>query len=147
MALNNWPRWIQASINKHFADGLVSVLTLLLPGQHRDDDDDSDRAELRIDGPHLREVTAGDWRARVDVNVYLVHAYNNSNIYVLQDNIGTIIQLFGDIQVYDYGIGTDNVGCLQLDSEIITRQTGQPKPDIKIERAFVDASYKMDFST
>lgn len=147
MALNNWPRWIHASICKHFADGLDSVLDLLLPGQHRNDDDTTNRAELRTYGPQLQEVTASEWLARIDVNVYVVHALDNTNIYTLQDNIGTIVQLFGDIQVYNYGVGTTNIGCLQLDSEIIIRQTGQPEPDVKIERAFVEASYKMDFST
>lgn len=145
MSLEKWPKWIHASICDHFGDNLDSTMNLLYPGQQLDDETETPRTELRIDGPNLTENTAGQWIGFVTINTYIVRSITN-NIYILQESIGKILEIFGDIQVYSYGDGDNQIGCLQLNSNIKVSYTGQPQPNVKIQRAFIEATYKIMFS-
>jgi hypothetical protein len=115
--IDNWPRWILASIAKHF-DHRRQYLPMFMEGEDHIENT-PDYIELRVDGPYVVELTHGYYSINVEVNVLVCSAKNPNDLYSLQRNEGVVRRAFRDpIQVYRYGTGMYDdqglLGCLVL---------------------------------
>ena len=118
MASNpHWPRWIFASISKHFSDRKGSY-TLYIEGQPRTAPQPADLLELRVDGPYLTEYSKGEWYGYVEVSILQQTILTDTNYHNLATMQGLVASAFTDIQCYKYGTGVADdqsfFGCLKL---------------------------------
>jgi len=151
----NWPRWIFASITKHFA-GIIT-LDVFLEGMDRQTKDLESFAEIRIDGPRTNELSADYWRLYVEINVLIQTIMDDSSLHSHWDNIGNVNMAFTQgICVHKYGDGDDDddssLGCLMLVTDrydrenIITSNFGQIDKSVTLQQATVEAHYEMFLS-
>ncbi len=117
----NWPRWIFASVSKHFYDNRDGI-AIYVEGQHRDTKDNKDFFEIRVDGPYFTEYSKGYWRCYTEVNILVQSAMDNVNFHRIHTNVGIVAAAFTNaIPVYKYGSGDDDddtlLGCMQLVSD------------------------------
>lgn len=151
----NWPRWIFASVSKHF-DARRQGLNLFIEGQHRDTSDAGAYIELRIDGPEFREDSKGYWRVFSEINVLVSTPLDDTNFHLHQVNIGIVAAAFTTINIYKYGTGVLDdqslLGCYQLVHDYIGRERlivsnfGQIDPAVKLLQATVEGHYEMFLS-
>lgn len=157
----NWPRWIFATVSKHFTDAAAAVsIPLFIEGQHRNTRTDKELFELRMDGPTLREVSKGCWILRIEINVLVQSTMDDANYHRIHQNVGIAIAAFDKvIPVYRLGKNDPDpddqsfLGCLQL---IQNREThdfleinhfGQIDIKTKLMQASVEGHYKMLLQT
>jgi hypothetical protein len=155
----NWSRWIFASLSKHFADAYAAAgIPLFIEGQHRNTRLLANFFELRVDGPTLREVSKGCWIFRVEVNILVQSAMNDTNYHVVHQNVGIAASAFEKgIPVFKKGSGADDdqsfVGCLQLLQNERSRDFveinhfGQIDVKTKLMQATVEGHYEMTLQT
>ena len=155
----NWPRWIFATVSKHFTDASqVAGTPLFIEGQHRDTSKLKDFYELRLDGPTLREVSKGCWILRIEINILATSVMNDSNYHTIHQLVGNAAAAFEKaITVLKYGNNPQDdktfVGCLQLIQDRETRDFieinhfGQVDVKTKLMQASVEGHYKMVLET
>ena len=121
----NWTRWISTSIYKHYDDRRDGI-ELYLEGTPRPKTQSVNRFELRIDGPAIAMITSGYFELFVEINLLVQTSKTETDPYKQVKNTGIgQIAFTAAIPIYKYGNGVDDnrtiqLGCLQLDSEIIT---------------------------
>lgn len=151
----NWPRWIFATVSKHFADALTP---LFIEGQHRDTRELKDFFEMRLDGPTLREVSKGYWILRIEINILVQSAMDDKNYHRIHQSVGNAAAAFDAvINVYKYGNNIQDdqsfVGCLRLLQNRETRDYleinhfGQIDKKTKLMQATVEGHYQMELET
>ncbi len=149
----HWMRWVRASILKHFETNRQGV-HLFIEGGDRDTSGNQNFAELRVDGPFLRENSKNCWDLTVEINVLIQGVLDKDDLYKIEEPIGIMCAAFHrNITVYKYGEGNEDdqsiLGCLQIlvnDSEgdgIMVSRFGQIEADTNIEQATVEAHYRM----
>jgi len=155
----NWPRWIFATVSKHFlAKAQEAGLHLFIEGQHRDTRKRKDFLELRLDGPTLLEPSKGCWILRIEVNILIQSTMDDKNYHRIHQNVGVAAAAFNPaITVYKYGNNLQDdatfVGCLQLIQNRETRDFleinhfGQIDPKTNLMQASVEGHYKMVLQT
>ena len=152
MLNQNWPRWVFASVSKHFDDKRQG-LPLHIEGQHRDTRSLKDFIELRMDGPHFTEVSQNYWRIYVEVNILIQSTMDESSYHRIHQNAGIVAAAFTGIGLFKYGNGiNDNPavqwGCLQLlqdtsrREELVIRHCGQVEPATKLLQSTVEGHYE-----
>lgn len=121
----NWPRWVQASVGDYFKSIAIanSYKSLIEEIDERTTDfmESPLRAEIRINGPAIVEVSKGYYNFEVDVNI-LISSYMDGqldNAYDGTTMAGIFAQAASDsIPVFKYGNGPDDdqslIGCLTL---------------------------------
>lgn len=149
----NWPRWIFASISKHFNDELTAAgLTLFIEGQHRDTKAIKDFAELRLDGPNMIEVSRNYWQLKIEVNHIVQSAMDDTNYHRIHQNVGVVAAAYTrTINVYKLGTGAQDdqsfLGCLHLLQErrdvLEINHFGQISESLKLVQATVEGHYQM----
>ncbi len=109
MANANWNRWILASLNVYFkqvAAGL-SLPTIVETVDERTEAfmHAADRAEVRITGPFIKELSKNYYQAFVDVNVLLTSRFDpRKSAYQVVAYSGVFqAALDQPIQVWNYG--------------------------------------------
>lgn len=158
----NWPRWIFASIAKVLkqiaTDNSIPVLI-----EHLDERNDSfqkapDRAEIRITGPFVTELSQGYFRAYVDVNVLLTSHYGGTakHGYDILRLAGLFQEAMSkNIAVWNYGdqagdFTSDSmtqvtIGCLEprpeVSESIRVFNLGQTDRTVKQKQSVVEARY------
>ena len=151
----NWPRWIFASVSKHFADALTP---LFIEGQHRDTREFKDFFEMRVDGPTLREVSKGFWVFRLEINILVQSAMDDKNYHRIHQDVGNAAAAFASaIDVFKKGNSPQDdqsyLGCLQLLQNRETRDFleinhfGQIDVKTMLMQASVEGHYKMELET
>ena len=160
---NDWTRWIFASVTKHFDDNVMTPnsIPFITEGIGERDTpfmETEDRAEIRINGPFARELSANYWRVWVDINVLVTSYFGNpsKDAYTLERNLG-LIHEFTDtaIPIYRYGDGIDDdgtlLGCLRPRSEkndsIRVIHFGQISSTDRLKQGQVDGRYVMYLRT
>lgn len=157
----NWPRWIFASVSKHFADAAsVAGVPLFIEGQHRDTLELKDFFEMRMDGPTLREVSKGCWVLRIEINILVQSAMDDSNYHRIHQDVGIVSAAFEkSIGVYKKGRNDPDpddqsfLGCLKLIQNASTRDFleinhfGQIDTKTKLIQATVEGHYNMLLQT
>jgi hypothetical protein len=116
----------------------------------------SDRAEIRINGPFARELSARYWRLWVDINILVTSNFGtqSKDVYSLERNLG-LIHEFADtvIPILRHGTGVDDdgtlLGCLRprhdKNDSIRVIHFGQLNNVDRIKQGQVDARYIMYF--
>lgn len=154
MAVNkNWPRWIFASVSKHF-DAEKNGLKLFIEGQHRDTREDKDFLEFRLDGPYITEVSHNYFRLYIEVNVLVQSTKDQTSYHRIHENVGIAAAAFWNgIKVFKYGdgVGDDDsyLGCLRLVTDARGKERiqishfGQIEPKTRLLQATVEGHYEM----
>jgi len=153
---HNWPRWIFASICKHFSTQ-CPTLKLQVEGMPLDTRMAKDFIELRVDGPDLTMQGKGFWRTYIEVNILIQSVDDNKDGHKLQKSIGIVSNTFTNIPVYRYGDTDDDddsyLGCLQLISndvngqDIQVRNFGEVNAAVRVQQATVEGHYRMTLET
>ena len=122
----HWARWIAASLALYFKTVADNAgITLLVEGidERESEKMEVDRAELRINGPFIRQLSEGYFRLDVDTNILLTDLMGGEgeNPYNLMTWAGHFQHAAEKtIPVYRYGpdtMGVDDgslVGCLSV---------------------------------
>ena len=146
MMNENWPRWIQASVTKHFIDAFAGF-KVFTEGSERDTDKDKEYVEIRMDGPIARPQVNNQYELEVTPNI-LVTTVGVKDTYKHRRVMGKVLAAFTNgIPVKRYGNGDQDddslLGCLQLKSEVRGNYFGQIDTVLKIEQSTVDAEYTL----
>jgi hypothetical protein len=139
----DWPRWIKASIIKHFLP-YFGDRNLLVDGERRLGTQPNDRYELRFDGPDVSIKTRNEYRLGIMVNLLIVSSSNENDIYKLDRMKGTGLSPFTtSIAVFKYGNNVNDdqsqIGCLTLKSDLNLRDFGYKNDTIY--HVAIDAYY------
>lgn len=144
----HWTRWVTSSIAKHFFDTKESNIEFYLEGTLKQDADSiaTDLIEVRIDGPHMVEVSASCWKLEVNIGILVVTLTVDSDLYKHQVNIGNLLDDYvGQLNVYKYGTGGDDddslAFCMQRQGDIVTRHFGQPDQAKRLQQSSVEGDY------
>ena len=150
--LQNVPRWIAASVAKHF-DTILSDLDVYIEGQEMPLDTDASRVEVRIDGPWYREVSKNVVQVRSEINVLVMIPKSETNLYEIYTQTGKVADAFTNIPIYKYGneAGDDEsyYGCFKilplddLRERVEIAHFGQIDPTIKLLQATVEGHFEM----
>lgn len=155
----NWPRWIFATVSKHFQDASTAAgIPLFIEGQHRATRKLKDFFEMRTDGPTLREVSKGCWVLRLEINIIVQSTMDDTNYHRIHQNVGIVAQAFDRaISVFKFGNNPQDdgsfVGCLELIQNRESRDFieinhfGQIDKQTKLMQASVEGHYKMILQT
>jgi hypothetical protein len=110
MAQKDWPRWIVASIGDYLKTALTNVeWPSLVDGVEERTDafiHATNRAEVRVTGPFIKNLSAGYFQAFVDVNVLLSSRYDGpaKNAYDLLSCAGVLNEAMDqEIAVWNFG--------------------------------------------
>lgn len=136
--LSNIPRRITACVNKYFDDNKASFL-LWIEGTVPSIPSQSRWAELRLNGPKVRESTKNQFTIEMSVDI-MCCAQDTFNLYTLEDIAGHFMNLMVDIAI------TDNDGspwfCLIRESEVDMIPWGIIKKENNVRGTSVMATYK-----
>lgn len=154
MMNENWILYIMASINKHFETNLLGdakiPLTLFYEGLCRTDEQNNSEnlVEIRYTGPFITKTSKTGWKFLIIINCALQTTINDSNNYKIWRMFGKVDKAFAlPILIYNYGDGTDQIGCLQLTTnkqDIVNNYLGQIDPNIKRVQGEVTAHYTIE---
>ena len=149
MSRKHWPRWVKASIVKHFDDNRDSE-TLYIDPFKRPTNEDLSRLELRMDGPDIIEHNFNRFTISMEINC-LVQTYQGptDNRYKHEILTGKAIAIFtSGISVYKYGAGVDDdqtlLGCLVRKGNIIPTNFGTPDDSTDLVHSTVEGQYEMN---
>lgn len=157
MAMNpNWPRWIFASLSKHFYDRRGGY-AFYIEGQERDVPAPPQLIELRVDGPYATELTMNHWRLYTEVSVLVQCTKDMADYHLIHRITGLVAAAFTDLPVYKYGDGDDDdqtqFGCMQLIQDIGRRERiqinnfGQISQDVPLLQSSIEGHYELLLST
>lgn len=148
------PRWVAASINKHFSDRKRGYFCYI-EGQDRVDLR-QDRFEVRYDGPYIQETSKNYFQVNVEINVLVTTIKDQIDGYKDKKMVGVAAAAFtNEIPVYKFGdtVGVDDsslVGCLVLKTsgreQIIISNFGLIQPSANIIQSTVEGHYQMTLS-
>lgn len=166
----HWPRWVKASIAKHFDDNRQGI-RLFVEGEDREIDEDhvGDIFELRIDGPDIKKFgTKYEWYLDFEVNLLVGSTMRELDNYHFDKLLGIGVSLFGlCIQIYRFGNDKDvtgetfspskDTGSLLGDAVIKQDQSGrnwleinpfgQIQTDTRIQQATIEGHYRVELDT
>lgn len=149
----HWPRWIFASISKHF-DDRKQGLPLFIEGQNRNTRDTKDFFELRVDGPRLTELTKGSWHIYIEVNILVQSAMDDLDYHRIHRNVGIAVEAMTNLLIFKYGSKVEDdqsfLGCLKLIQDTRSRERiqvfnfGQIDVDTRLMQSAVEGHYEMN---
>lgn len=152
MQLEHMPRWITASVNTYVKRQLAGR-NLYIEGQQRNTSDMEDYFELRMDGPHMIQVTALEWNFYVTVNLLLTIKKDEQDMYKLQKLMGTALKALAVcIPVYKFGNGPDDDNASRIgelvrkempQAPVDTTTFGQIDPTLPVEQGVSAAPYEL----
>ncbi len=148
----NWPRWIIASVAKHFDDRRQG-LKLFMEGMDHVEDK-TEYIELRIDGPYILELSKDYFKLTVEVNVLVQSARNPTDLFKIYKDCGIVVKAFSDvIKIFKYGNGDDDdqslLGCMILVHSNDAREAlrvshfGQHSAMVPMMRSSVEGHYDL----
>ncbi len=160
MSNPNWPRWLMASISVYF-DSISSSIPLpfMVSGVNEitSEDQHTDHAELRVNGPFVEEVSKDFYHIEVEINILVtdIMKATGENAYDIQTWCGAYQEgMAGPIPIKKYGskAGDDStqIGCLiptdgRRDS-IRVMHFGQIDIEDRLRQSMIDGKFKMDLS-
>jgi len=149
--LESMPKWILASVAKHFSDRKGS-LVMYLEGQKRNTNKSQDYFELRMNGPDRRDIAKNYYGYDIVINVLVQSLYNDKDAYREIKTCGLVAKMFeSSIRIYKFGdeIGDDRnvlVGCISLQGIVETNRFGRQAPSIDVNTSEVQGRYSMELT-
>lgn len=152
----NWPRWIFASVSKHFSTN-TGDLEIFYEGHKRSAEyTESDLIEFRMDGPYFLLLSKGLWSAKIEINILVQAAIDDSDFHKIHRYVGIVAKAYTPIVVYKYGNSVDDddtqLGCLDLIQNARNRELlvishfGQIDPAKQLLQATVEGHYKVELT-
>lgn len=158
----NWPRWVFASLATYLKqvaqDSNTPAMVEGLDERSSEFMGATDRVEIRITGPDIRELSHNYWQLKVEANVLISSRFDGlgaKNRYSFTQIAG-VFQMAMDaaIAVYRYGnrAGDDEtlVGCLSPLSgrrdAVRVFHFGQINTTDGLRQSMIDAKYVMELS-
>jgi len=146
-------RWVRSSIAQYFY-GIASSnsITFFVDGVDEPSSAtmQTAHAELRVQGPYVKNVSKDVWKITCDINIFLSVPLqmSSTNAYAIDDWGGIFMEAMENpINVYRYGDGDTFLGCLRVKldgrNEIGYFSFGEAGNDTRIRQAEVDASFEM----
>jgi hypothetical protein len=157
-----WTRWIFSSIAQYVKSVADDIdLPLLVEGVEDRQSSlirEQTHAEVRINGPQLKEVSAGYWRLYVSINILIQdHMDASHNAYDLFRHCGAFAEaLLAAIPITKCGEDGDEedgdpVGCLtlrpELSQSVAVDHFGQLKEDVRLRQSNVRGEFVMYLTT
>lgn len=151
----NWVRWCYASINAHFNDR-KGPYTLYIEGDDRDELDEAEFAELRIDGPFITIPQKHLFVIDVEINVLCQTHKDPRQHYKAQKMVGTFLKAFTNlIEVFKYGAEAFDdgllLGCFHLQRDLREaldiNYYGIIRPDTKLMQTTIEGHYRLELWT
>lgn len=150
-----WTLYLMASINKHFADSVLSdvdlKVTVFVEGQPKTDEQNNAEnvVEVRYTGPFWTMLSPKSWRVTIIINCALQTVINDKNNYKIWRLFGKVNKAFATpIVIKTYGeVSEDQIGCLQLKTnkeDIVDNFLGQIDPRLKRVQGEVTAHYTIE---
>jgi len=145
----NWPRWIFASVSKHFEakrDGIY----IFVEGQIRDTKELDSWIEIRVDGPYTQQHGSNDFRLNIEINVLCVAKCDDKDFHRIHRITGIVGAAFtSEIFIFKNGDTVEDdqslIGCLVRRDDkkeaIVTSNFGLIDPDVPIMQATVEGHY------
>jgi len=157
MAFNpSWPKWIQASIAKHFkaAANAHNYVSLVEELEERTTEfmESPQRIEIRMNGPFVRNASANYYLMDVDVNILIFSHMDDTddNVYDGIDIAGVMAEAASQsIPVYQLGnlVGDDGsqIACLSMTRDgVKVFHFGEITRQDRLRQFSVDAGYKLE---
>lgn len=150
--VQNIPRWMFASVSKHF-DALKQSEHLFIEGQDRLTNKQTDWLELRMDGPSHKEVSKGCHQFDIEVNVLVSSTMNETDYHKIFKLVGVAAAAFTnkiDILKLGNGVSDDDtlLECARIRLEnrelIQISHFGQIDTDKRLVQATVEGHYRME---
>jgi len=151
----NWPRWIFASISKHFQNiADANDLYMHIEGVERSTNKQNKWIELRVDGPNIIELSKNYFRLDIEINILLSIDLDHEDFHKSQKFAGILANAMTDICIYRYGDGVDDddsfLGILTLKQDagdvIRINNLGETMVDVQIVHGTIEGSYEMFLS-
>jgi hypothetical protein len=153
MSLNkNWGRWCFAAASKYFENNKAGRTLIFEGDDYGDDISQKDRAEFRMDGPDVTELSRGFYRLDFEINLAVSCVRDDIDTHKIHRETGFYASLFKDIPVYKFGDTADDdpnvyVGCLNLrqeyDQKIFITHLGQIEESTRVLQATIEAHYRI----
>lgn len=149
--LESMPKWILASVAKHFNDR-KGTLFMYLEGQKRNTNMLQDYFELRMNGPDRRTIAKNYYGFDITINVLVQSLYNDKDAYRYIKTCGLVGKMFEtSIKVYKFGdeVGDDRtvlVDCLSKQGMVEINHFGRQAPAIDVNTSEVQCRYSMELT-
>lgn len=152
----NWSRWIKISVLKVFQTmATANGIHMFIEGQDRETQEHVEYFEVRIDGPHIKEISHDYFKLGVEVNILFSIHMSKLTMYAPEILAGLLEQRMTDICIYRYGDGVDDdstfLGVLQLiadkNNTVRTNQFGKIRSDTDLVQGTVEGTFKMHLKT
>lgn len=150
-ALHMWPRWINASIYKHFEDR-KGDFEIYIEGDERTLTD-NEFVEVRIDGPFIERPHKFLFYLNVQINVLVQAHIDPIDLYKQERIAGIFLKAFTNtINVNKLGDGVFDDGtlleCLHLQRDkkegVAMNNFGIIRPDTRITQATIEGHYRLE---
>lgn len=146
----NWTRWIWASVRKYMDDNRDG-LYLFYEGDHRLTADIQEFAEVRMDGPRVREPSKNHFVLDVYINILTQCVLSKTDGYAHQRLTGKVMVLFGTcIPIYRYGTPGDDSKLGDLILQYSRRSGplrfanfGQIDEKLRLQQSTTEGHYRM----
>ncbi len=155
--IKHWPRWITASVVKHYADLPRGDMEFKYMVEHRTDADVQQVSlmEVRMEGPILNNPSKDYWLVGLEVNI-LVQTLIDTNMYKHMTDVGLVADMFDTcINLYKYGTGADDddsqfgelsLGRGDAGDQINIRRFGQIDEDVPLVFSTLVGDFQTCFS-
>ena len=158
----NMSRWIMASCRVWFETNKLNNVPIFYEyTRHKNITQNntvvpaSQYAELRLDGPYYRQITANEAWYNVDINVLCTQDLKEGQADLIESLISSIYVCFPIcIPVYRYGDPLANVlndssfidgmrRTDERDGEVNVQRFGQANPDTLLSQVSIEAGYRL----
>lgn len=144
----NWARWTYSSFAQYFTTA-IAPFPLFIEGQDRRTNDKTDYAELRIDGPFMKECSKGYWELVIEISILVVGYINETDLWKQSRNCGLVSSTFQAVSMKNFGNADPpmDIGCYEIFTDgrdrILISNFGQINADSQMLQSTVDAKYRM----
>lgn len=144
------PRWIFASVSKHFNSKRGSI-PMLFEGQRMPERQQyNDLFEFRLDGPYEKPLTKTDTYLYFEVNILIQSKITDTDFHKIHRLAGQVANMFDKcIPIYRYGDGGSliDIAVLKIDdsakNHIEISHFGQIEASTELLQSTVEGHYEM----
>lgn len=137
MINENWSKWIQRDILKHFTNNLPADYNVISETADVDKNAFDKWCEVRVDIIY-RHLQKNTYYAHVNVDI-LVVSTKQKNIYNCKIMTGKVAAQFDNISVIDSGV---TKFCLRVDGPVIDTYYGELETQANMEQATVEGAFE-----
>ena len=143
----DWARWTLIAFNKAADAQKTADYPVYIEGDERTTMLLRNFAEVRLDGPDMKQVSKDVHYLDVTFNL-LINSKISNNLYELEETLGNFQKAFSNgIDVYKNGNGDNDddslLGCYLLQDEIEVNKFGIIENDTRLTQATLEARYRM----